>query len=256
MNHIGDEQLLLFHYAELDAATMEKVRQAMVDDAALAARYAELAAMLDAVPEPDIERDEFYGRRVWAAIEPQMEKTHTGGGGAGGAWWRMAGLAAAFALVAVTAYHFGQVTAPLQPVMTGMPDNSSQADNGTARDGKTRVINASLRQHIDSASRLFLEIENAEDMPVVDVEAEKNWAMTLLVANRLYRFAAEQAGQRRVAQVLTDMEPMLIELANSDSTMTDEEFRRLRQRLVNNNLVFKATATSRSLEDKLAGDSI
>lgn len=242
MNTINDETLVLFHYGELDPLEMNALRTRMTKDDALAQRYAELAAMLDTVPEPEGERDEFYGRRVWTGIEsrlPVVRRESTV------SWWRIAGMAAALGIVAITAYQFGQSTAPVTPVVV---------ERGAVSDAdRARVIKASLRSHMESASRLFMELENTESMGVVDVEAEKNWAATLLVANRLYRFAAEQAGQERIVRVLEDMEPMLIELANSEHTLTDEEFQALRRRLETNNLTFKASVTTRSLRPEGAG---
>lgn len=242
MSQVSDDTLLLFHYGELAESEMDRLREWLATDAALAERYADLAAMLDSVPEPDAARDDFYGRRVWQAIEPRLDKT--AGNATKHSWWRMTGLAAGIGLVAITAYQLGRNTAEIptpEQAFVEAPERS---------DGRSRFVQASLRNHMNSASRLFLEIENAESYGVVDVEAERNWAMTLLVANRLYRLAAEQSGQARIAQVLADMEPMLIELANSDRVVSDAEFNALRQRLANSDITFKANATSRSLDER------
>ena len=248
MSQVSDETLLLFHYGELADDEMQQLRERLHDDAELAQRHADLSAMLAAVPEPQATRDDFYGRRVWQGVESRLEQESDNMPGT--PWWRITGLAAGIGIVAIAAYQAGQVTSTM-PTPTQAVVDSPDRDSGRAR-----FVQASLRNHMNSASRLFLEIENAESYGVVDIEAERNWAMTLLVANRLYRYAAEQAGQKRVAQVLADMEPVLIELTNSDRVVTNAEFNALRQRLDNSNITFKAGATSRSLNEQQARGGI
>ena len=57
---------------------------------------------------------------------------------------------------------------------------------------RDRVLQAALADHLDSSQRLLLEVANG----ATSLDEGRAGAETLLSANRLYRRAAEHAGQR------------------------------------------------------------
>lgn len=242
MQPVNDETLVLLYYGELDARTAGMVRDALVNDAALAARFAALSADLDAAPElPAPERDEFYGRRVWARVDAALDDSPARFG-----WLpklRFAGGALVVGMVAVVAFQLGR--------FAEAPDEVRVVSAPPASDQSARLLQASLVNHFGDAERLLTEIANSETGSI-DLEAEKDWAKVLLVANRLYRFAAEQAGQHRIAVLLADMEPVLIELANGAGQLTPEEYRVLRQSISERDLLFKVRSTNIALKPQSA----
>jgi hypothetical protein len=76
------------------------------------------------------------------------------------------------------------------------------------------VLQAALADHLESSQRLLLEVANGGG----SLEEERASAASLLTANRLYRRAAERAGERRVAAVLTELEGLLAELSNTTAS--------------------------------------
>ena len=57
--------------------------------------------------------------------------------------------------------------------------------------------------------------------------------------NRLIRQTANEAGERVVADVLDDLERLLVEIANSPSRLSSAEFQQVRQRIEAQGIVFK-----------------
>ena len=248
MQTLDEETLVLFYYGELNDAEMDAVRARLATDAELATRFTHLSAELNAVPEPEVpERDELYGRRVWARVDAALDEREIASKREFFPRWpvfKFAGGLLAVSLVAVIAFQLGRHAPPTETMITNTV--SAPAD-----DYQARLLNASLVNHFGDAERLLTEIANS-DSAEVDIEAEKEWAIVLLVANRLYRFAAEQAGQHRIVQLLGDMEPVLIELANGAGQLTPEEYRVLRQSISERDLLFKVRSTNYALKPQSA----
>lgn len=251
MQTINEETLILFYYGELDDAEAEALRARLAADPALAEAFARLTAELDGLPEPAAPaRDANYGRRVWARVDAAIEAEERSRAIGWREWllpkfpaaMKLAGAAFVLAAVGVVAFQLGR-QAPTEPSVTIV----ESVPAGTAGDQRARLLEASLVTHLDSADRLLTEIANNQSAEI-DIEAEKDWAKTLLVANRLYRFAAEQAGQHRIAQLLADMEPVLIELANGAGQLTPDEYRVLRQSISDRDLLFKVRTTNNALK--------
>lgn len=251
MRPVNEETLVLLYYGELDAADAEAVRSLLAQDEELAARFTQLGADLDAIAEPEMpERDEFYGRRVWARVDAALEAVESGTPRWKLPGWpvmRFAGGALVIAMIAVVAFQMGRLVPPSMPTMVVDVPVDAMTNNGN--NTQARLLEASLVRHFDSADRLLTEIANNQSGEV-DIESEKEWAKVLLVANRLYRFAAEQAGQTRIAQLLADMEPVLIELANGAGQLTPDEYRMLRQSISDRDLVYKVRSTNIGLKPK------
>ena len=131
-------------------------------------------------------------------------------------------------------HNAGIDSAPPAPV-------SVQASLGTEAI-RERVVLAALGEHFDRTERTLVELVNSQPGRRVDISAEQAWARDLLEANRLYRQAA---GGRSPAlsQVLEDLEPVLLEIANSPSQLTSDEFETLRDRIEARSLVFKVRVT-------------
>ena len=76
-----------------------------------------------------------------------------------------------------------------------------------------------------------------------------------MAENRLYRQTAARTGDARVASVLDDLEPVLLEIAHGPDRLTPEEVENLRQRIEGDGILFKvrvAGSTVRHREEKAA----
>jgi hypothetical protein len=104
------------------------------------------------------------------------------------------------------------------------------------------VLQAALAEHLDSSQRLLLEVANG----ATSLDEGRAGAGTLLSANRLYRRAAEHAGQRRVAAVLAELEPFLAQLADAPESF---DLRRSQERIESGDLLFKVRITRNNLKE-------
>ena len=66
-----------------------------------------------------------------------------------------------------------------------------------------------------------------------------SWTRRLVAENRLYRQTALGTGDARVASVLDELEPLLLEIAHGPDRLTPEELEKLRQRIEGDGILFK-----------------
>jgi hypothetical protein len=236
MKPLEDDDLILYLYGESEDP--EAVRRQIESSAELRARYESLCRVLtavdDAVPVP--ERGEGYGAEVWARLAPRLvpEKQTSRRLSFSVRPRRQAFLWAAAALI-LLAVGFG--LGRFWPRPTALPPQ--------ARD---RILLAMVASHLERSERLLTEVENASDS--VDLSAERAWARDLLTANRLYRQSTRQAGRQRLASVLDELEPFLLDLAHAPDETPAEELAALRERIASQALLFKVRIASDRLETR------
>jgi hypothetical protein len=73
----------------------------------------------------------------------------------------------------------------------------------------------------------------------MDISAEQERAEDLVSESRLYRQTALRTGETNVANVLDDLDRVLLEIAHAPSQMTPEDLHQLRQRLESEGILFK-----------------
>jgi anti-sigma factor RsiW len=247
-----EEDLVLRALGEMPESQADALDEQMASDHELAARYAAIRADLAQLAhEAAPQRDDLYGRRMWAQVEPKLASHETTQSTQSTGPSRFArspygwAVAAGLALVAVLAFQVGRMNGPES---VGVETDAEVVAAATGADpGPTPaqlVLAASVSDHLDGAERLLVQISNQDPAATdIDIEAEREWASVLLTANRLYRYAAERAGQERVVQVLDDMEPVLIQLANGEGSDASDELRGLRRSIRQRDLIFKARTT-------------
>jgi hypothetical protein len=266
MTHITEEQLVAYALDDAEAGTRAAV-EAHVDACAVC-RMAldEIRATLDAAAIEVPERGDDYGAKVWDAIESRLsESSHVStpalqhstsalqhgtparrhSGTPAHVLMRLRPWLAVAAVVALAAgaywlgrHNAGAGGAPPAPVTakgTPAPSLGIQAI-------QERVVLAALGEHLDRTERTLVELVNSQPGRRVNISAEQAWARDLLEANRLYRQAAGRQSPA-LSQVLDDLEPVLLEIANSPSQLTSDEFETLRDRIEARSLVFKVRVT-------------
>lgn len=240
MKHFRDDDLILFRYGESPDA--EAIRDALATDPELARRYAELEQTLDALdaveaPEPA----PAFEAALWRRLRPRLaapaapERSWWSWLGAGAGWRLAAAGAAALALVA-GGFLAGRAGAP-------PPQEGAAQAAGLPDAARERVLLASVAGHLDSSERLLTGLVN--DQEAGDAE-ERALAQALLDSNRLYRRAAERAGQRRIVALLDQLEPVLTELANAPAGAGGLDD--VRRRVEEDDLLFKVRIVGGRLE--------
>lgn len=254
-----------------DAHDAEAVEAALAGSPELRRTYDELRRTLDLVDEDPVpRRGDDYGADVWRRLEgrlneadrvaevgddratvvsfPAPRRADRARPIAMPAWL---GLAAAAVLLLAAGFLLGRLgtTSPDDTIQVAADDDLPALSDGA----RERLLTAALSEHLGRSERLLTEIANASDTTsrsVTDSDLERVWAEELLVSNRLYRRAAEAAGQKRIARLLTELEPVLLELAHADPGHVErsaDEMSELRQRVDEQGLLFKVRVTERRL---------
>lgn len=102
-----------------------------------------------------------------------------------------------------------------------------------------RVLLLVLGDHFESSERMLVELANADPKSTLDITSEQKRSQDLLASNRIYRQTAAQNGDRRVASVLDDLEPILVEIAHSPSHLSAAELDELQKRIEAKGILFK-----------------
>ena len=140
---------------------------------------------------------------------------------------------AAVAAVLLGAFVLGRFSASPPPATVA----TAQPFSAAARE---RLLASSLSGHLESSSLLLTDLSHAA--PDQELGEERDWAASLLAGNRLYRRAAERTGQRRIVELLDELEPLLVELANTpvgSAGSAAGEVTSLQQRIDERDLLFK-----------------
>jgi negative regulator of sigma E activity len=235
MKHLEDDDLILYLYGE--AEDPEAMRRQIEDSEELRARCETLRRVLAAVDEdalPVPERGEGYGAEVWARLQPRLaqEKQARLIPFPSRALRQITGWAAAALILLAVGFSLGRLSRP-----AALPQE--------ARD---RILLATVANHLDRSERLLAEVANGPGP--ADLSAERAWARDLLTANRLYRQSAQQSGRQRLAGVLDELEPFLLDLAHAPDDLPAEEIEALRERIAAQSLLFKVRVASNRLETR------
>jgi hypothetical protein len=237
MKDVLDDDLILYYYGE--APDPEGMRSALASSPELAARHEELTrvlAVVDAVTVP--ERGPFYGARVWARLEPELAKPSPG------RWLRLrrwVWAASAAAALLVAGFVLGR---------------SWQGGRTLSVAARERILLAAVAGHLDRSERLMTELANAATGETLDLAAEREWARSLLTANRLYRQSASRGGKPRLADLLAEIEPVLIELAHAPDETSPDDLHELTRRIEEQALLFKLRIVSERLDRSKATVSL
>ncbi|MDQ2945811.1 MAG: hypothetical protein M3Y27_07695 [Acidobacteriota bacterium] len=229
MNHLNQEQLILFYYGESEEGA--STGQHLTACAICRAEYQNLQLVLNTVesaPTPDRPAD--YGAQVWQRLAPQVRGHRSIASSISKLfqprWWI---LVPAAAMLLVTAFFVGRLSKP--------PVQLTTASAGQIRE---RVLLVAVGDHLDRSQMVLAELSNAPDgKGKIDISEEREQAEQLLDDNRLYRQTARSTGDNGVATVLDDLERVLLEIAHSPSTVSNQQLEQLQQEISDRGLLFK-----------------
>jgi hypothetical protein len=244
VNHLTEEQLVQYHYGDAgDGATVAAIEEHMHGCAACQADVDGLRQTLSAVDTlPVPARGEGYGAEVWARLQPELERARET------RWQRLQSfvtprrllLAGGTAVLVVAAFVAGLTHRPWKAGDTARKTAPTSQEASIDRDQvRERVLLVAVGDHLERSQMALVELVNATGGPTVDISADQERARDLVTENRLYRQTALTTGDTGVESVLDDLERVLVEIANSPSTMTAAEFGKVRSRIERQGIIFK-----------------
>jgi hypothetical protein len=254
--HLTEDELTLHFYGDGHVDHEAAVDAHLRSCEACQAMWAEITQslkMADAVmvPEPDAG----FERAMWARIQQALPAgpprstvfeslfgTPETRGRLSGWFVPALSLAAAIAVVALAGrgWQAGPRAVPAGPPAARAADPA----------GRERVLLTALGDHFQRSEMLLVEVMNATASPSQELGFERQTADDLVESSRLYRQAAQQNGNARLAQMLEDLESVLVEIARSPDRVDRTDFRTLRARIDQDDLLFKVRAVSKQLEDR------
>jgi hypothetical protein len=222
MNHVNEEQFVLFYYGESTEAAGIESHLAECEECRTEFRSLQLVLnTVDTAPVP--ERGPEYGQAVWQRIEKRLgaRKRRTFG-----QWWIWAPAMATLVLVAFLA---GRLTHKPGPEVA---KNQQQI--------RERILLVAVGDHLERSQMVLAELTNAADgKGKLDITDERAMAKELLDDNRLYRQTARSTGDTAVTNVLDDLERVLIEITHSPTQVSSDQLADLRQQIESRGLLFK-----------------
>ena len=244
MNHLTEEQLVLYYYGEGDG--WPAVREHLDACEACRAEYASLQRVLNVVESvPVPERAPSYGEQVWNRLQPLRRRN----GARGLSWFPVPRWASAVLVAAliVAAFLAGRYYPKAQPPARGQIANAGQV--------RERILLVAVGEHLERSQTILLEVMNAHPGQPLDVASERQVAGDLVAENRLYRQTAARTGDARVATVLDDLEPVLLEIAHEPDRLTAQEVENLRRRIEGDGILFKVRVLGSTVRHRAEKDA-
>ncbi len=251
MTHLSEEQLICRYYGESreEEEHLEACEQCR-------SSFRELQRALNLVNSySPPERDSDYEARLWERLQSRLPARRQPRWASRLTWRQLAYGSAAAVLLTVVFYagrHSATVTAP-------------QAEAQVAS-FERRVLVSAVRSHLDRAQFLLSEFANARPPrrdEFVQVAVGEDEIHDLLEANRLYRHSAEQAEERGLAELLDELERLLMDLAHMERNLPAETVEALRERIVTAGILFRVRILGaemrereKRLEPAAAGESL
>lgn len=224
MTHLTEEQLVWHFYGESDDRAVPDHLEICSE---CQAEFLDLERVLKTVEAMEVpERGLGYEQRLWRNLEAHLPRPGVPRLWAP-RWWILVPVAAALLVTAFLAGRISKVTG-----------NTSVAA-GAAK-VRERILLVAVGNHMERSQMVLAELTNApEGKGKIDISGERQQAEDLLEDNRLYRLTARNAGDTATASVLDHLERVLMEIANSPSTVSNEQLQQFRKEIEDRGLLFK-----------------
>jgi hypothetical protein len=244
MQHLTEEQLIAHYYHDDDAAAAEEHLAGCAECRAQLDTLRNVLALIDQLPIP--ERGAAYGQEVWTRLRWKLGSERR----RSRVWATISAIAAAIALAFVGGILWHARTQQLQQPQTVVAHNNppaaaaAQPASNASAASRDRLLLVVVNDHLDSSERMLLELSNADAKHPLDVTSESQRAGELVASNRIYRQTATRRGETRIASLLSDLEPVLLELSHAGSTLSPDEIAALQKRIDSKGLLFKVRVVS------------
>jgi len=276
MSHLSLDDLVLIHTGDLEDRVSASAHLAACEQcrSELSAIARTLEAF-DALEPPAM--DAAYGQRVWNLIEARLDPpaprrglaalTASVKASALRSWWPHAALAAAtVGLLALMVYVPGRPDESPTTWRESAARGSGSLGSGSRGSGSSgsgspgsgspesaaglseRVLLTAVSEHLERTGMMLTDLNTAEDAAAAfDVGLV---AADLADANRLYRQSASFSGEAEVADLLDDLERVLIEVAHASRETGVTDLTGLRGRLETDDVALRVRLAGTALRDR------
>lgn len=249
--HLSEDELILHFYGETDRADEARIEQHLAACAECQSADRQLRRVMTLVDTATpVDAPPGFERTAWARLEPALDQRPKRGWFV---WIPQFALGGGVAALVLVAFMAGRFTG-------GEPAGVAATASPAAAAAPERVLHAEVGDHLDRTQMMLVELANA-DTDYADVLAgEQGRAVDLVAANRLIRQSAEQSGDIVIAEVLEDLERVLLEIANSPVRASSNDLTDLQSRISDEDLLFRVRVIASemrrrtTLNDREAGD--
>ena len=238
MQHLTEEQLVSHYYHEDESKdSLEHFRACAECQSQYETIRRVLALVTEApVPEPAPNFEEQVWNRLRWKLGSQRRRRAT---------WITTAAAAAALTIAFFAGLFWRGNHETSPIATVTAQGPVQQTASAApTDHGERILLVVVGDHLDSTERMLMEVANADPQKPLTIGDESRRAGELVAENRIYRQTAQSRGNERLASVLAEIEPVLIELSHSGASLSSTEVASLQKRIDAKGLLFKVRVIS------------
>jgi hypothetical protein len=247
--HLSEDELILHYYGENERADEARIESHLASCAACQLANQQLRRVMTMVDSAvPVEAPTGFERTAWARLEPALEQKRRGWF----MWMPQLALGGGVAALVLVAFVAGRFTG-------GDSAGVANAPVLAAGDAPGRVLHAEVGDHLDRTQMMLIELANANTDHADVLAGEQGRAVDLVAANRLIRQSAEQSGDIVIADVLDDLERVLLEIANSPADASSNDLTDLQSRITDEDLLFRVRVIAsemrrRTVNDREAGD--
>jgi len=235
MKHLSDDQLLLDHYDDGD--DIEVADRHLTSCAECRSRLAAIEEGLKLVVAPSIpERGPDYGSEVWNRIRAELPeltpRQH---------WWLAIPRwtwAGAVAVLLVGVFLLGRYSSQKQSPINEAT-NAGTTTASPAQQVRERVLLLAVGDHLDRTQMLLMELSHASEPGEIDISGQRQRAVELANANRLYRTTAQNVGDPSIVTLLDELERVLLQLGHQPSRLTARDLKRIQDSIQSQGILFK-----------------
>ncbi len=242
MQHMTEEQLISHYYHDGDGVAGAAHLAACDECRSQFETLRNVLALVDQLPIP--ERSDAYGEAVWTRLRWKLGSERR----RSRVWGSIAAIAAVVAIAFIGGALWHARTQQNGPVHATVAQNVNPASatpaSVTESASKDRLLLVVVSDHLDNSERMLLELANADASHSLDVSSESKRAGELVASNRIFRQTAVRRGETRIASLLSDLEPVLVELSHAGSTLSPDEIAALQKRIDSKGLLFKVRIVS------------
>jgi hypothetical protein len=244
MKHINDDDLVLLYYGDRNQNELQELQTHLAGCGECRTEFERVTSLLAAIDFPTPEPPEHYGRDVWYRLHPILpNQARTPRFG----WFGAAKWATAVATAAIlfAAFNLGRwFEQSVENTRTHPSPQTTSVDHVAARE---RALLLALGAHLERAQVVLTELANTNLSRNIDISSEQEVARTLIPDNRLYREAAMQLADRQIANMLDELERLLLDVSHRPSEPSTSELHDIREQIESQGILFKVRVAGAEL---------